>query len=88
MADAVGEAERTLLRKLIHRDAAAALAQLPRPLVFTNGVFDILHRGHVSYLAAARALADRVIMLLRPCSRFPSFRPSLFPSSAPPASAR
>ena len=32
------------------------LAALPRPLVFTNGVFDILHRGHVTYLAAARAL--------------------------------
>jgi rfaE bifunctional protein nucleotidyltransferase chain/domain len=27
---------------------------LPRPLVFTNGVFDILHRGHVTYLQAAR----------------------------------
>jgi len=33
----------------------ASLAQLPRPLVFTNGVFDILHRGHVTYLAQARA---------------------------------
>ena len=29
---------------------------LARPLVFTNGVFDILHRGHVTYLAQARAL--------------------------------
>lgn len=28
----------------------------PRPLVFTNGVFDVLHRGHVLYLAAAREL--------------------------------
>ena len=35
---------------------AARIAQLPRPLVFTNGVFDILHRGHASYLAQARAL--------------------------------
>jgi len=33
----------------------ASLVQLPRPLVFTNGVFDILHRGHVTYLAQARA---------------------------------
>jgi rfaE bifunctional protein nucleotidyltransferase chain/domain len=33
----------------------AACAQLPRPLVFTNGVFDLLHRGHVTYLAQARA---------------------------------
>ena len=31
------------------------LAALPRPLVFTNGCFDILHRGHVTYLAQARA---------------------------------
>jgi len=35
---------------------AARIAKLPRPLVFTNGVFDILHRGHASYLAQARAL--------------------------------
>lgn len=37
-------------------DAALArrLAALPRPLVFTNGVFDVLHRGHVAYLHAAR----------------------------------
>ncbi len=37
-------------------DAAAAAARLARPLVFTNGVFDLLHRGHVTYLAQARAL--------------------------------
>ncbi|MDP2640301.1 MAG: adenylyltransferase/cytidyltransferase family protein [Betaproteobacteria bacterium] len=35
---------------------AGRIATLPRPLVFTNGVFDILHRGHVTYLAQARAL--------------------------------
>src|SRR5438045_6139728 len=29
--------------------------ELERPLVFTNGVFDVLHRGHVTYLARARA---------------------------------
>jgi rfaE bifunctional protein nucleotidyltransferase chain/domain len=34
--------------------ALARIAELPRPLVFTNGVFDLLHRGHVSYLDAAR----------------------------------
>src|SRR5260221_12546989 len=34
---------------------AARVAVLARPLVFTNGVFDILHRGHVTYLAEARA---------------------------------
>ena len=35
---------------------AARALRLARPLVFTNGVFDILHRGHASYLAQARAL--------------------------------
>ena len=39
-------------------DLAARAATLPRPLVFTNGVFDLLHRGHVTYLAQARALGD------------------------------
>ena len=34
----------------------------PRPLVFTNGVFDILHRGHVSYLAQARALGASLVV--------------------------
>ncbi|OYV29441.1 MAG: D-glycero-beta-D-manno-heptose 1-phosphate adenylyltransferase [Thiomonas sp. 20-64-9] len=40
----------------------ARLAALPRPLVFTNGVFDILHRGHVIYLAAARALGGSLVL--------------------------
>ena len=31
-------------------------------LIFTNGVFDVLHRGHVSYLAQARALGDRLVV--------------------------
>lgn len=37
-------------------DARARIAALPRPLVLTNGVFDVLHRGHVAYLEAARNL--------------------------------
>ena len=37
---------------------------LLRPLVFTNGVFDILHRGHVTYLAQARALGATLIVAL------------------------
>lgn len=45
-------------------DIAAHAAQLPRPLVFTNGVFDILHRGHVTYLAQARALGASLIVAL------------------------
>ena len=39
-----------------------AVAQLPRPLIFTNGVFDILHRGHVEYLHDARALGASMIV--------------------------
>ena len=31
-------------------------------VIFTNGVFDVLHRGHVSYLAQARALGDRLVV--------------------------
>lgn len=42
----------------------AKLAQLPRPLVFTNGCFDILHRGHATYLAQARALGGSLILAL------------------------
>src|ERR1700749_1916429 len=35
---------------------------LPRPLVFTNGVFDVLHTGHVIYLAKARALGAALLV--------------------------
>jgi rfaE bifunctional protein nucleotidyltransferase chain/domain len=41
---------------------ARRLAALPRPLVFTNGVFDVLHRGHVGYLHAARRLGASLIV--------------------------
>jgi rfaE bifunctional protein nucleotidyltransferase chain/domain len=40
------------------------LGGLPRPLVFTNGVFDILHRGHVTYLARARAHGVALLVAL------------------------
>ena len=43
---------------------AGKLAELPRPLVFTNGCFDILHRGHVTYLAQARALGAAMVLAL------------------------
>ena len=39
-------------------------AELARPLVFTNGVFDLLHRGHVTYLAQARALGAALLVAL------------------------
>ena len=41
---------------------AARLGSHARPLVFTNGVFDILHRGHVTYLAQARALGATLLV--------------------------
>ncbi len=43
-------------------ELAARAAALPRPLVFTNGCFDVLHRGHVTYLAQARALGGSLIV--------------------------
>ena len=41
---------------------AARVFTLPRPLVFTNGCFDVLHRGHVTYLAQARALGFSLVV--------------------------
>ena len=43
-------------------DAAARVAALAQPVVFTNGVFDILHCGHVNYLAQARALGGSLVV--------------------------
>ena len=43
-------------------DLPAALAKIPRPIVFTNGVFDILHRGHASYLDQARNLGGSLVV--------------------------
>lgn len=53
------------LAKICQRaDAPARLTALPRPWVFTNGVFDILHRGHATYLAQARALGASLVVAL------------------------
>jgi D-glycero-beta-D-manno-heptose 1-phosphate adenylyltransferase len=53
------------LQKIRPRDdLATALQALPKPWVFTNGVFDVLHRGHVVYLAQARALGGSLIVAL------------------------
>ena len=46
----------------LRRDLPARLAALPRPMVFTNGVFDILHRGHATYLAQARAMGASLVL--------------------------
>jgi rfaE bifunctional protein nucleotidyltransferase chain/domain len=43
-------------------ELAERVADLPKPVVFTNGCFDILHRGHVTYLAQARALGGSLIV--------------------------
>ena len=45
-------------------ELAGRLALLPRPLVFTNGCFDILHRGHVTLLAQARAQGAAMVVAL------------------------
>jgi len=54
-----------LAGKLCHpHELAQRLANLPRPMVFTNGVFDVLHRGHVVYLEQARALGASLVVAL------------------------
>lgn len=43
-------------------DAHARIGALRRPLVFTNGVFDLLHRGHVTYLEQAKGLGASLVV--------------------------
>jgi rfaE bifunctional protein nucleotidyltransferase chain/domain len=51
--------------KICSPDALSArVAVLARPLVFTNGVFDILHRGHATYLAQAKALGASLLVAI------------------------
>ncbi len=55
----------TFLDKITSRqDAAARVKALPQPVVFTNGVFDVLHTGHVTYLAQARNLGGSLVVAL------------------------
>jgi rfaE bifunctional protein nucleotidyltransferase chain/domain len=59
----IASAMPTFLDKLCpRRQLAARIAALTQPIVFTNGVFDILHRGHVSYLAQARELGASLVI--------------------------
>jgi rfaE bifunctional protein nucleotidyltransferase chain/domain len=46
------------------QELSARIASCARPLVFTNGVFDILHRGHATYLAEARALGETLMVAI------------------------
>jgi rfaE bifunctional protein nucleotidyltransferase chain/domain len=52
------------LRKLMHVEEAVARFALQPGTVLSNGVFDILHRGHIAYLAEARQLGDRLIVAI------------------------
>jgi D-glycero-beta-D-manno-heptose 1-phosphate adenylyltransferase len=57
--------EPAFLAKIVSRqEAAARIGALQGPVVFTNGVFDVLHRGHVTYLARARALGGSLVVAL------------------------
>lgn len=64
MSDVSWQLEDKLIDAAALDDAALAarLAALPRPLAFTNGVFDVLHRGHVAYLHAARQLGGSLLV--------------------------
>ena len=59
--------EPDFLAKCLAPDQAAAAVQALRargPVVLTNGVFDVLHRGHVTYLAQARTLGASLVVAL------------------------
>ncbi len=57
--------QKTLTHKLCNpAQLAAHMDTLMRPLVFTNGVFDVLHRGHVMYLTQARSLGAALLVAL------------------------
>jgi rfaE bifunctional protein nucleotidyltransferase chain/domain len=53
----------SLQSKIVAREnLKTGLASLPRPLVFTNGVFDLLHPGHVTYLERGRSLGASLVV--------------------------
>ncbi len=65
VADSHAGAAPHFARKLCQPERLrAGLVELPRPMVFTNGVFDLLHVGHASYLAQARALGACLVVAL------------------------
>src|ERR1043165_4423157 len=54
-------ADSKIAREPLH-ELGERVKSLPRPIVFTNGCFDILHRGHVTYLEEARNLGASLVM--------------------------
>lgn len=55
----------SFMSKIVEMDSLKeAVAKLPHPVVMTNGVFDILHCGHVTYLAQARALGASLVVAI------------------------
>ena len=64
-APAPSSAPPSFTQKIVARELLAQrVAALPHPVVFTNGVFDVLHRGHATYLANARALGASLVVAL------------------------
>jgi rfaE bifunctional protein nucleotidyltransferase chain/domain len=62
-ADAMDTSKSDFTNKLCPpSEIVARMGALPQPVVFTNGVFDLLHRGHVTYLAHARALGASLVV--------------------------
>lgn len=55
-----------LMHKIVSVDEAKKRLEIwrltPRQIVFTNGCFDILHKGHISYLAKAASLGNRLVI--------------------------
>ena len=65
MTAASGLSAPAFLAKIVPRpQAPAARRALAGPVIFTNGVFDVLHRGHVTYLAQARALGGSLVVAI------------------------
>ena len=66
MVDYLATVSAKIFSETVGNDASQHLVdwveQLPRPIVFTNGCFDILHRGHVTYLAQAASLGQSLIV--------------------------
>lgn len=69
--------------KIVEPDALAAIVAARQAggekIVFTNGVFDILHVGHARYLAEARALGDALVVAVNADSSVRSFKGDLRP---------